>query len=338
MTVTLTSDDDVAAIGSSLVGWPVLSATPVRRGGNNRIFLLAGHSARAALKFYPPQAEDPRDRLGQEFGALSFLHRHGIAEVPRPLARDAAHRCAAFGWIDGAPPGQPDAADVDQLADFFIRLQGLRERHGGNMLVAASAACLSPAMATDQVGARLARLCEAIEPASAVADFVGSSLAPAAQTQAAHLEASCAAASLPFAGPLPRRLQALSPSDFGLHNAVRRPNGRLAFLDFEYFGWDDPAKAIADVMLHPGMALSDDLAGRYRNRVVAALGPADSGLSFRLDLLFPSMVLLWCLIMLNEFLPERWTRRAIAGHTDDRDAAQVRQLQKARDLFSRKLA
>ena len=47
------------------------------------------------------------------------------------------------------------------------------------------------------------------------------------------------------------------------------------------------------------------------------------------------MVLLWCLILLNEFLPERWTRRAIAGDRDDREAAQATQLRKARDLFSR---
>ena len=34
----------------------------------------------------------------------------------------------------------------------------------------------------------------------------------------------------------------LSPSDFGFHNALRTPAGTMVFLDFEYFGWDDPAK------------------------------------------------------------------------------------------------
>ena len=50
----------------------------------------------------------------------------------------------------------------------------------------------------------------------------------------------------------PQRLRVLSPSDFGFHNALRRPDGTIVFVDFEYFGWDDPAKMMADAMLHPG--------------------------------------------------------------------------------------
>jgi hypothetical protein len=335
LTALLTTGDDVARLGSGLVGWRVLSATPIHRGGNNRIFLRSGNETRAALKFYPLQSEDPRDRLAQEYAALSFLQRHGVEDVPRALACDPARRCAAYEWIDGTRPNAIGAAEVDALADFFIRLQALRDREGADALPDASAACFSPAMVTGQVGRRLARLREVIAPGTDVAAFVAGRLAPAADAEADRLRASCAASEVAFAEPLPALLRALSPSDFGFHNALRRPDGRLAFVDFEYFGWDDPAKAIADVMLHPGMMLSQDLAHRYRSRLEAALRPSDARLSFRLDLLFPSMVLLWCLILLNEFLPERWTRRAMAGQRDDREAAQATQLQKARDLFSR---
>ena len=40
--------------------------------------------------------------------------------------------------------------------------------------------------------------------------------------------------------------RALSPSDFGLHNALRGQDGQLRFVDFEYFGWDDPVKLVSD--------------------------------------------------------------------------------------------
>jgi Ser/Thr protein kinase RdoA (MazF antagonist) len=337
LSAALTTIDDVAAMASDLLGWRVLSATLVRRGGNNRIFLLDGSGQRAVLKFYPPQSEDPRDRLGQEFAALSFLRRHGIEDVPRPLARDSERGCAVYEWIEGAPLDRVDVADVDQLADFFIRLQQLRDLAGAQSLAAASAACFSPAMVTEQIGQRLARLHEVVASGTEVAEFVAASLAPAADAATARLRAACEAEGLVYAAPLPRHLHALSPSDFGSHNALRRPDGRLAFVDFEYFGWDDPAKAIADVMLHPGMMLPPGLAQRYRSRVEKALRPVDDGLSFRVDLLFPSMVLLWCLILLTEVLPERRSRRAIAGRTDGR-AAELDQLQKARDLFSRSFA
>lgn len=335
MTATLASTDDVARLGSGLVGWRVLSAEPVRRGGNNRIFLLTGSDARAALKFYPQQSEDPRDRLAQEYAALTFLHRHGVADVPRPMACDPARRCAAYAWIDGTPPDLIGSGDVDGLADFFIRLQALRDLEGAQSLADASAACFAPAMVVEQLGSRLGRLREVVSPGTDIADFMAASLEPAARAASERLRAAYEAAGLDYAAPLARPLRALSPSDFGFHNALRRPDGRLAFVDFEYFGWDDPAKAIADVMLHPGMMLPRDLAQRYRSCVEEALRPMDAGLSFRLDLLFPSMVLLWCLILLNEFLPERWTRRAIAGDRNDREAVQATQLRKARELFSR---
>jgi len=86
---------DVVGIGSALVGWRVRSATPVRRGGNNRIFLLTGDDARAALKFYPNKPRIRATGSPREFAALSFLRRHGVEDLAaaarlrsgRPLRR-----------------------------------------------------------------------------------------------------------------------------------------------------------------------------------------------------------------------------------------------------------
>ena len=38
----------------------------------------------------------------------------------------------------------------------------------------------------------------------------------------------------------------LSPSDFGFHNALLDRQGNVRFFDFEYAGWDDPAKLVCD--------------------------------------------------------------------------------------------
>jgi hypothetical protein len=38
--------------------------------------------------------------------------------------------------------------------------------------------------------------------------------------------------SAPFDREIPRTERTLSPSDYGFHNALRRPDGTLVFLDF----------------------------------------------------------------------------------------------------------
>jgi hypothetical protein len=337
MTLAAHQSDEIVALGSALLGWQFTSATPVARGGNNRIFHLSGARGSAALKFYPLQHEDQRDRLGQEYAALTFLAHHGVSDTPRPLARDDARRCAAYEWIEGAPTGS-GAAEVDALANFFCSLQELRQRPGAERLAVASASCFSPAMVVEQFRHRLQRISEVAAVHPDLGDFLNAAVAPKSETEIRRLQEQWGRTGLAFDRELQPAQRVLSPSDFGLHNVLRRPDGRLAFVDFEYFGWDDPAKAIADVMLHPGMSLSVDLATRYREHVEKILTPQDHGFRLRLDLLFPLMALMWCLILLNEFLPERWARRALAGRGEEAAVVRARQLQKARNLFRRTFA
>jgi len=94
---------------------------------------------------------------------------------------------------------------------------------------------------------------------------------------------------------------------------------------------------VVDVSLHAGMSLSPALARRYRERVADALRHTDPLFPVRLRLFFPAIRAVWCLILLNEFLPERWTRRVLAGVIDDRQTVEARQLEKARLMLVREL-
>jgi hypothetical protein len=54
----------------------------------------------------------------------------------------------------------------------------------------------------------------------------------------------------------------VSPSDFGFHNAVRNKSG-VKFFDFEFAGWDDPAKAAADFLLQPRVPVSRKFSHKF---------------------------------------------------------------------------
>ena len=63
---------------------------------------------------------------------------------------------------------------------------------------------------------------------------------------------------LPSERPLDQQDRCLSPSDFGFHNALAQGE-TVRFIDFEYAGWDDPAKTVCDFFHHPGVPVPDVL-------------------------------------------------------------------------------
>lgn len=333
----MTSEDDTPRLVEAverLCGVPVRSLKPLpQRGRNNRLLRADSGRGPLAVKLYPPPAGDGRDRLGTEFGALSFLRRHGVTVVPRPFASDPALRLAVYEWIDGHPPGSAIDGHIDQALDFLALLHELRGADGADGLPAASEACLCTAEILAQIGRRRRRLESAEEGNPALSDWLTRVFDPALDRITAQaLDRHTADGVSPdHECPLDRRT--LSPSDFGLHNALEDGQGRLTFLDFEYFGWDDPVKMVADVCLHPGMELDPAHRGRVIARAVD-LFEADADFPARLARTMPLYALRWCLILLNEHLPQGAALRRFAGVIEDVAAVRQRQLSKA----DRKLA
>ncbi|EMO63646.1 hypothetical protein LEP1GSC133_0031, partial [Leptospira borgpetersenii serovar Pomona str. 200901868] len=80
----------------------------------------------------------------------------------------------------------------------------------------------------------------------------------------------------------------------------------LFFLDFEYFGWDDPVKLIVDVSFHPAMNLQEDERNYWKNGMFSIFGDF---LEKKYEVTWAMYSLCWCLILLNEFRKDIWIRR-----------------------------
>jgi len=310
-----------------LLGWRPAKAAAIGGGRNSRVFRLeAGDGPRAALKRYFRHPGDPRDRLATEFGALAFCHRHGLP-VPRPLAKDPGMDVALYEWVDGAPVETPDRADADAAVAFLLRLRGLAGEAGTAAMPAASEACFSFRALEANLQARLGPLHQAAADFPELRAFLREDLVPAWEALLAGCREGCRRAGMTFDQELPSRDCTLSPSDFGFHNALRR-EGSLVFLDFEYFGWDDPAKTLCDLLLHPGMTLSAELRARLAQGLLAGMADLPD-LAVRTRLAFPLYGIKWCLILLNEFLRGPLERRAFARPGEAPETLQARQLHKA---------
>jgi hypothetical protein len=95
----------------------------------------------------------------------------------------------------------------------------------------------------------------------------------------------------------------------------------------------DPVKLTADILLHPVTPIT--LPQRQRLcRAAQRLYGSDPTFGPRLNALYPLFGLRWTLIVLNEFLPDRWHRRVMAGATETWAVAKQRQLARAREYVS----
>jgi Ser/Thr protein kinase RdoA (MazF antagonist) len=326
-------DAAAAAIAAGLAGSRVLALRQLGGGRNSRVYRVDTDAARYALKLYPSPAEDARDRLAVETTALRWMATHGLTMVPQLVAVDRTRDAALLSWVDGQLVRDGvGSAEVTHACAFLRRLHELRGSPAFPPTHLAAEACLSGAEIERQLRARLAALRALRDPA--LTAFLDAQVEPALAERLERARAALAAAGFAFADDLPVDRRSQIPADFGFHNALRGADGRLRFLDFEYFGWDDPAKLTADLLLHPGTPVDD--AARAAIRASACdIYADDPGFTARLDALLPLLGVRWALILLNDFHPERWQRRLRAGATEDWAAAKQRQLVAARQMLDR---
>jgi hypothetical protein len=291
---TPATDARIRKAAEDLAGARVRSISPASSGANSNVYRVDSVAGVFALKCYPMRANDTRSRADIEWRALRFLASRGVTAVPSALARDAAGQFMLMEWIDGVAIKSHTAAEVTEAADFIVRIFELSSDPEAAQFPLASEACLSIESAVRQIEDRLALLA----PQTALAQFLSASFVPAFT-----IAKDNAGAKLQHAVELEGGLRRLIPADFGFHNAVRQAD-RTRYVDFEYFGWDDPVKVTADFLLHPAMQLSADDNHNFLRAICAAL-PVDGDFRVRLGRLLPLFALRWILILFNPFRPDR---------------------------------
>ncbi len=303
---------------------------PLGTGGNNRVFTVLSGGERLVAKWYFHDPADPRDRLGAEYALLEHAWRIGLRCVPRPLACSPHTHLALYEYVEGAKLdlAAVDAACVAEAARFFAALNAPASRAAAGGIGAASEACFSAGEHLRMVDGRIARL--AAIPAAADIDREARRFADALGVRWRSLRADILAAGDEPESPLDASARCLSPSDFGFHNALRRPDGTLCFLDFEYAGWDDPAKAVGDFFAHPGVPVPR---AHFDAFLRIAIAPFGAAMAARARLLEPVFRIKWCCIVLNEFLPDAVRRRRFADPGAGAEPRKRAQLAKARALF-----
>ncbi|HEX2113388.1 MAG TPA: aminoglycoside phosphotransferase family protein [Alphaproteobacteria bacterium] len=304
--------------------------TPLAGGANNRVYRIDAGGRTLVLKQYFHAPEDTRDRLGAEFALSSFAWRNGVLCLPKPIAADFERRLGLYSFVDGRrlQAGEVDDAAVEQALAFALALDGLHERDDSHTLPTGSEAVFRLAdhlALVEQRVRRLGRIDVGDTLQADAARLVSQSLMPAWDRIAARARLEAARAGIALDEELPMAERTISASDFGFHNALRAADGTIRFIDFEYAGWDDPAKLVCDFFNQIAVPVPRKFYARFADRLAAARPRAGLHRK-RFDLLLPVYGVKWVCIMLNDFMPAGEKRRRFAAGEDRR----ALQLDKAR--------
>ena len=298
---------ELDALIKERLGENIRSVEPIEDGVNSHTLKLSCESGRVLLsKIYINRPGDSTDRLGTEFSALEFLWKNGVRNVPQPLISDAGSNTGVYSFIEGRKlmPGEVGEGEVDEAAAFVNTLHELRNTQGADGLPDAKESCFSLAAYLEVMDGRIKRLGDldsSDEAGKALSGFLSDRFLPEYERVRERLYSGAQDANIGLEAELPLSERTLSQSDFGFQNIIKRLDGGLSFIDFEYFGWDDPVKLISDFYLEPAVPVPSNLRLRFLESLTSHVDDNEE-LQVRLELVYPVLALKWCLIILNVFL------------------------------------
>jgi hypothetical protein len=267
-----------------------------------------------------------------EYSAIDLLNNNGFKNIPKAVNKNNDLNIGVYSWIKGSDVKAINQRCLEQAISFVKSLHQLSKINSLPFSNLAAGSCLSGRDVVQQIEFRLNRFQSIANQSLNL--FLDKIFIPLWEIVKREFFFIWPEQSRDYA--LDKKYQILSPSDFGFHNTIQGNNERLTFIDFEYFGWDDPVKLTADFIWHPGMSMSSKLIASWKDAMLD-LFSNDPDFVNRFNAAMPLYGMRWAMIILNEFLPGFAERRKNAGEADsyDLEKSQSIQLMKAKQYCKR---
>lgn len=294
----------------------ILRCSRLSGGRNNRVYRLDSPKGGFVLKVYFRHPGDRRNRRNAEFQFVSFLWKKGFRQIPRPVASCPKHSASIFCLLKGSKPGRGRVGlvEIGALARFLVFCWEKSRRLSPLAFPRASEACFSFHEFEKILKRRIRHALRSGD--KPIRSLILSEIRPTLDACLAHAGAVFGRKRLSRRLPLARRT--LSPADHGFQNCLRAGT-RVAFIDFEYAGWDDPVTVISNACLHPGIPMPREDQADFVQSVMRGMKACHEDW-LRLRSIYPLQALKWALILLNPLLSVARARRTFAGGKDVRYA------------------
>ncbi len=314
-------EDCYALIRQSSLGNPV-SCQTCNEGGNSSVWKIElENSSPVTVKYYINDLSHA-DRRVTEMHANQIMRKYGIENIPNVLHSNKYLEISVFEHINASTVQCMNESKVDFVSNFIEKLKDV----GGEYEVdfpLASAACLCGDDIVKQINSRLSNLQQACENNAELSKFINNALLPTADKIIEWSKLNWPSKQH-FNLPIEKTYQILTPSDIGAHNMMEDSDGSIFFIDFEYFGFDDPVKTASDFLLHPKNKIDTKLGKIWVGRMKDLFSDTDADFMQRLAVSWPLYGVCWCLIMLNEFRNTDWQRRKLSKELSEEEHSKVK--------------
>ncbi|MEM9444520.1 MAG: aminoglycoside phosphotransferase family protein [Verrucomicrobiota bacterium] len=340
MAISLSKDSaDIKKELAEVLNGPAdsIELTPMRTSQTKESYKIIFNDEPLFVKRYFQGPNRTTDRLDQEWAYLTFLKENGISNVPSPISYCPEKGIGVYSYIEGKAPKPSDfqASLLDEALSFHLAVNVHRQDISTEGLTNSLDAAFSINDHMERVELRISRLQFIIgnsQIEKKCKNLVESTLEPLWADIRDHLQVAALLLGTPSNISLSPIDYCLSPADFGFHNCMIDCSGKLFFVDFEYAGWDDPARMIGDFFHHPSYPLPYRYHKRFMERALSIYRNPDWHIE-RCAILEPVHMIKWCCILLNPFLPIEATGQNLHIAKENQGQLKADHLLKAEQLL-----
>ena len=252
------------------------SFTEIEGGRNSNIYKIAGEKQVYALKIYPESKG--RERIRRESYIYKIADKCLSKYTPRMIRESIEENWMLFSWINADRAKIFTLNDISHICNFLEEINNTSKVTEEKTINAADAC--------------FARETTIIESIAVYANILNNSKRCISRLNDKKVRSHWKEID---------KQKIISPSDMGVHNTLRVNKG-VKFIDFEYAGYDDLAKLVCDIVIHPEYKLNKKKEDYLINEIAKKGLTADEAWIKRYEDIKETRVCIWQTIMLRQYI------------------------------------
>ena len=295
----------------------ITKSEPINAGMNNQLFKLVDSLGKKY--FLKKYFKDKKNRLWREFHAIKVMNENGFTNIPQAYFQNPKHQIALYSFEKGQTRTAKDVnrKEILAMAKFLADLNKINLNKMSVDFPPAVLACLNLKRYIHNIDFRINEFIEYLNDSHSLIKQKLRNINIKKIIEQLKSDALSGLSNSDIDKDLPEYRRQLCPIDYGPHNILVDSKGNICFIDFEYFGVDDPARVITDFILHDrSIAISDQLKHTFKNHYLGLVNASDEIID-HINRVEKLVAIEWLAIYLYSLMPIKIKNRKFSDDSFD---------------------